>query len=138
MEGEPCEPRWRAREPDVARQLHDRRSTADRRHRALVVVVQRLGLSPVDQSSDLEAGVSTALNSGLGELRQWVVRGDSDVADGEDAVMPEDSKILADSDAAAAALRQTPVLDGDAGSPDGEVRLHGSSIFDGDLVASHM
>ena len=72
-----AEPRHPADEPGEAqavRELGDRVVAADRRHRPLVVVVERLGRQALEAPGDLATDVPAALDRRLGDLRQQPAR----------------------------------------------------------------
>ena len=80
-----------------ARHLHDRGAAADRRHRALVVVLERLRLLAGDEPGDVLAGALARLQRDRAELRQHLVRlrvGDpGDVADREHLRMAREAEV---------------------------------------------
>ena len=114
-----------------AQHLDDRRAAADRRHRALVAVLERLRLLARDAPGDRLAGVLSGLQRDRAELRQDLVRlrvGDrGDVADGVHLRMIRDGELRPDADPVPSLQVEAERLDEpvalQAGAPDERVRL---------------
>ena len=96
MHGPPRERRLLPGHREAVRPLHDRGEATDRRHRALVEVVERLGLLALQEPGDVLACPLAGLQRHAAELRERRLlpgRDPGDVADREDLGVTFDAEI---------------------------------------------
>ena len=137
VHGAPGQLRRLALHRPPAHHLDDRGAAADRRHRALVVVLERLGLLARDAPGDRFAGVLAGLQRDRAELREDLlrlrVRDRGDVTDGVQLGMIRDGELRPDADAVSLLQVEPERLNEpvalQAGAPDERVRLeHGARL----------
>src|SRR5215469_10288255 len=108
VQREPDEPGESAAHAHAVRQFDHRGAVPDRGHDALVAVAERDRRLAALKPANLIRSVLAHLQGRLGELRQWLTVDERDVTDREDPLVPGDTKIRTDADAATVRLRQAP------------------------------
>ena len=141
MQAEPHQPADAAVEAQPARELGDGLVAADRRHRTLVVVVERFGRAAFDQRHDLGGGVEAALDRRLRDLRQRALvlgRRGGDVADREHLGVARERQIGSHRDPPTAGERHAEqVADraaDDSRRPDRDCRRQSTAVGEHDRV----